>query len=110
MVAREPCTGRTNFAAKSRQTGEPRLQDFFVEWNSGLGDLFHASGRRTDSSGHDEHVSRIRSQAQAPAKSRAARSLGDGNVARGRDDLHASAGRLARPAPVLPITVDGRLS
>ena|SRR5207249_1691788 len=107
MVAREPCAGRANTAAQSRQTAEYRLQDFFMEWNAGLRDLFYATRRRADSFDHNEHVGRIRSRVQSTAKSRARRPMGNRNVARGQDDLHARVGRIARSAPGLsPVNID----
>jgi len=103
MVARQPCAGRANTAAQSRQTKESRLQDFFIEWNAAFGDLFYATRRRADSFDHNEHVGRIRSRVQSPAKSRASRPMGNGNVARGRGDLYARVGRIARSTPGLSL-------
>lgn len=105
MAAREPCAGRANTAAKSRQTAEPRLQDIFVGRGTCLRDLLCAPRRRADSSRHDEYVSRIRSRAQTPAKSTAARPMGNRNVAPGRDDFHARTRRLARSTSVLLVVI-----
>ena len=113
MVAREPCASHGEIAERSPQPGEYWLQDFFIEWNSDFRNLLYAHGRRTDPSGHNECIC-VGSRTQPKAGIGSARQMGNCDMARGRNVLHASAGRLARSTPLVPIitrwTLPSRIS
>src|SRR5262249_22792594 len=73
----------------------------FMEQTAGFGDLLYAPGRRANSSRHDKCFCPVGTRDQARSEIRSATSLGHCNMARGRHDLHARAGRIAGSASVL---------
>src|SRR6266481_3360374 len=103
MVACKPCADCAKIATQPWQTREHRLQNVFVGWNSGVRDLFHASGRRIDSSRCHGSARNDCSGFKNGTPICAARRMDNSDLARGRQRLHGRDRRLAGSASLLPL-------